>query len=67
MILLAMAGKTRIAQVVIRSIKTFAERQRFFQGLVRKSYSVSHKLSIIYLLVWRKVKNLISRDGAYIP
>ena len=67
MILLAMAGKTRIVQVVIRSIKTFAERQRFFQSLVRKSYSVSHKLSIIYLWVWWKVKNPISIDGAYIP
>jgi len=67
MILLAMAGKTRVVQVVIRSIKTFAARQRFFQGLVWKSYSVSHKLSIIYLLVWRKVKNLTSIDGAYIP
>ena len=32
-----------------------------------KSYSVSHKLSIIYLLVWLKVKYQIFKDGTDLP
>ena len=66
MILSAMAGKTRVVQMEIGKLK-FSQKDKIFQDLAAKSYSVRLKLSIIYLSIWHKLKNLNFRDLAYLP